>query len=91
MFAWILLFSRMKFQILRARLVEHFSNMFSVFKQHYTYFHTFFLTRISKKYKQHYSNFSTKQVLKLLKNQKILKNHMIHSLEIIETKQNIYD
>ena len=44
MFAWILLFSRMKFQI-----------------------------------------------LKLLKYQKILKNHMIHSLEIIETKQNIYD
>ena len=42
MFAWILLFSRMKFQILRARLVEHFSNMFSVFKQHYTHFHTFF-------------------------------------------------
>ena len=24
------------------RLVEHFSNMFSVFKQYYTYFHTFF-------------------------------------------------
>ena len=28
--------------------------------------------------------------LKLLKDQKILKNQMIHYLEIIETKQNIY-
>ena len=33
----------------------------------------------------------TTQMLKLLKIQKILKNHMIHYLEIIETKQNIYD
>ena len=31
------------------------------------------------------------QILKLLKDQKILKNQMIHCLEIIETKQNIYD
>ena len=31
------------------------------------------------------------QILKLLKDQKILKNQMIHGLEIIETKQNIYD
>ena len=31
------------------------------------------------------------QILKLLKDQKILKNQIIHSLEIIETKQNIYD
>ena len=31
------------------------------------------------------------QILKLLKNQKILKNQMIYCLEIIETKQNIYD
>ena len=31
------------------------------------------------------------QILKLLKDQNILKNQMIHYLEIIETKQNIYD
>ena len=31
------------------------------------------------------------QILKLLKNQKILKNQIIHFLKIIETKQNIYD
>ena len=31
------------------------------------------------------------QILKLLKDQNILKNKMIHCLEIIETKQNIYD
>ena len=30
------------------------------------------------------------QILKLLKDQKILKNQMIHELEIIETKQYIY-
>ena len=30
------------------------------------------------------------QILKILKDQKILKNQMIHCLEIIETKQNIY-
>ena len=30
------------------------------------------------------------QILKLLKDQNILKNQMIHYLEIIETKQNIY-
>ena len=30
-----------------------------------------------------------KQILKLLKDQKILKNQMIHYLEIIEIKQNI--
>ena len=27
---------------LGAHLVEHFSNMFSIFKQYYTHFHTFF-------------------------------------------------
>ena len=27
---------------LRASLVEHFNNMFSVFKQHYIHFHTLF-------------------------------------------------
>ena len=31
------------------------------------------------------------QILKLLKDQKILKNQMIYDLKIIETKQNIYD
>ena len=31
------------------------------------------------------------QILKFLKDQKILKNPMIHCIEIIETKQNIYD
>ena len=36
-------------------------------------------------------NYSKIQILKLLKNQKILKNQMIHFLEIIETKQIIYD
>ena len=36
-------------------------------------------------------NNSKIEILKLLKNQKILKNQMIDCLEIIETKQNIYD
>ena len=37
-------------------------------------------------------NNSKIQILKLLKDQKILKNQMIfHCLEIIETKQNIYN
>ena len=36
-------------------------------------------------------NNSKIQILKLLKDQKILKNQMIHCLEIIEAKQNIYD
>ena len=36
-------------------------------------------------------NNSKIQILKLLKDQKILKNQMIDCLEIIETKQNIYD
>ena len=31
------------------------------------------------------------QILKLLKDQKILKNQMIHYLEIIKIKQNIYN
>ena len=37
------------------------------------------------------TNNSKIQILKLLKEQKILKNQMVHCLEIIETKQNIYD
>ena len=36
-------------------------------------------------------NNSKIQILKLLKNQKILKTQMIHGLKIIEIKQNIYD
>ena len=36
-------------------------------------------------------NNSKFQILKLLKDQNILKNQMIHCLDIIETKQNIYD
>ena len=36
-------------------------------------------------------NNSKIQILKLLKDKKILKNQMIQCLEIIETKQNIYD
>ena len=36
-------------------------------------------------------NNSKIQILKHLKDQKILKNQMIHGVEIIETKQNIYD
>ena len=31
------------------------------------------------------------QILKFIKDQKILKNQMVHGVEIIETKQNIYD
>ena len=37
-----------------------------------------------------WQNISKIKKLKLLKDQKILKNQMIHYLEIIETKQNIY-
>ena len=37
------------------------------------------------------TNNSKIQILKLLKDQKILKNQIIHCLEIIETTQNIYD
>ena len=36
-------------------------------------------------------NNSKFQILKLLKDQKILKNQMIHCLEIIKTKQNVCD
>ena len=36
-------------------------------------------------------NNSKIRILKLLKDQNILKNQMINRLEIIETKQNIYD
>ena len=45
---------------IRHRLVELLNNSFSVFKQHYTHFHTFSPTCISKNYKQHYLNSSTK-------------------------------
>ena len=36
-------------------------------------------------------NNSKFQILKLLKDQKMLKNQMIHFLQIIETKQDIYN
>ena len=36
-------------------------------------------------------NSSKIQILKLLKNQKILNNQIIHCLEIIKIKQNTYD
>ena len=51
----------------QVRLVRHFKYTFSIFKQHYIHFHTFFFThtRISKNYKQYYSNFSTKRILNL--------------------------
>ena len=45
-----------------------------------------------KKFQILQKNNSKIQILKLLKDQKILKNQMIlHCLEILETKQNIYD
>ena len=44
--------------------VVYFKQQFSVFKQHYTYFHTFFHPHIfPKKYKQLYQNNITKQTL----------------------------
>ena len=44
-----------------------------------------------KQFQKLQKNNSKIQILKLLKDQNILKNQMIHRLEIIETKQNIYD
>ena len=44
-----------------------------------------------KQFQIQQKNNSKIHILKLLKDQKILKNRMIHCLEIIETKQNIYD
>ena len=44
-----------------------------------------------RQFQIHKKNNSKIQILKLLKDQKILKNQIIHGLEIIETKQNIYD
>ena len=45
-----------------------------------------------KKFQILQKNNSKIQILKLLKDQKILKNQMIlHCLEILETKQNLYD
>ena len=38
-------------RVLRARLVEHLSNMFSIFKQHYTHFHTLFYPHVFQKNK----------------------------------------
>ena len=51
-------------------------------------------TMIYKKFVRQFQilqkNNSKIEILKILKDQKILKNQMIHCLEIIETKQNIY-
>ena len=49
------------------------------------------LQKIYQKISDTAKNNSKIQILKLLKDQKILKNQMIQCLEIIETKQNIYD
>ena len=53
---------------------------------------------VYKKFVKQFQNIAKKkkknskiQILKLLKEQKILKNQMIYCLEIIEAKQNIYD
>ena len=48
-------------------------------------------TKFVKQFQILQKNNSKIQILKFLKCQKILKNQMIHCLEIIETKQNIYD
>ena len=47
--------------------------------------------KIVKKFQILQKNNSKIHILKLLKDQKILKNQMIHYLENIETKQNIYN
>ena len=53
------------------------------------------LTMVYKKFIRQFQiqqkNNSKIQILKLLKDQNILKNQMIYCLKIIETKQNIYD
>ena len=49
------------------------------------------LQKICRKFQALQKNNPKIQILKLLKSQKILKNQIIHDLEIIETKQNIYD
>ena len=50
-----------------------------------------FIKNLSDNFKYSKKNNSKIQILKLLKDQKILKNQMINYLEIIKTKQNIYD
>ena len=47
--------------------------------------------KIFRKFQILQKNNSKIHILKLLKDQKILKNQMIHYLENIETKQNIYN
>ena len=50
---------------------------------------------VYKKFVKQFQNIAKKnskiQILKLLKGKKKLKNQMINCLEIIKTKQNIYD
>ena len=47
--------------------------------------------KFAKQFQILQQNNSKIKILKLLKDQKILKNQMIHYLEIIKIKQNIYD
>ena len=47
--------------------------------------------KFAKQFQILQQNNSKIKILKLLKDQKILKNQTIHYLEMIETKQNIYD
>ena len=47
--------------------------------------------KFARKFQILQQNNSKIKILKLLKDQNFLKNQMIHYLEIIETKQNIYD
>ena len=47
--------------------------------------------KIVRQFQIQQKNNSKIQILKLLKDQNILKNQMIYCLKIIETKQNIYD
>ena len=47
--------------------------------------------KFAKQFQILQQNNSKIKILKLLKDQEILKNQMVHYLEIIETKQNIYD
>ena len=46
--------------------------------------------KFAKQFQILQQNNSKIKILKLLKDQEILKNQMVHYLEIIETKQNIY-
>ena len=53
--------------------------------------HAMAYKKFSRQFQILQQNNSKIKILKLLKDQNFLKNQMIHYLEIIETKQNIYD